>query len=319
MSEYWLNLNSHLAIILFIGVLIAERAFPIPVHLHPFWFLRKTAQHIAHRVHPSITRPRSQQRISGLMATLLMLLLWVAVPALLYWLAELKVWFSAVILWLCLFSQPWLHEAKIIQQSLQRGQKKLAQARLQRWLNRDCDSLSVLGIEKAANEQTVKRQLQAWFGVLFWFVLLGPIAALFYRVSFELNRAWPAQLNYWRDFGAVNQALFKLINWPPYVVTLALLSCIQLLQTIKLRVNKSPFNFPYFSQQEQQMFFTLTQTFPLELGGPVKYKNIKQTRIRFKHPKVTKNIPIIKAIKHVTLLQILLFIMALLAFISQNI
>src|SRR5690554_680824 len=155
------------------------------------------ARHITRRVHPSITRPRSQQRISGLMTTLIFILLWVAVPALLYWLAELKLWFGAAILWLSLFSQPWLREAKVIQQSLQNGQKQLAQTRLQRWLNRDCGSLTIFGIEKAASEQCVMRQLQGWFGVLFWYAVLGPIAALFYRVCFELNRAWPAELFYW--------------------------------------------------------------------------------------------------------------------------
>lgn len=319
MNEFWLSIDSHLAVVLFIGVLIAERAFPIPVHLHPFWFLRKTAQNIAQRVHPSITRPRSQQRISGLMAALLMLLLWVAVPALLCWLAELKLWLSAVILWLCLFSQPWLHEAKLIQHSVQRGQQKLAQARLQRWVNRDCDSLSVLGIEKTASEQCVKRQLQAWFGVVFWFVVLGPIAALLYRVCFELSRAWPAQLAYWRDFGAVSQVLFTLINWPPYVVTLAVINAIQLLHAVKTGLATRPLRFPYFSQQEQQLFFSIAQTFPLELGGPVKHQGIKQARLRFKHPAANNENRLEHAIKYFTLIQIVLFIIALLTLFGLNI
>ncbi len=311
MTELWLALNHHLATILLVSVLLAERAFPIPIHLHPFWALRHMAQHIAKRVHPAITRPRSQQRISGLMAMLLLLLLWVAVPALLYWLAELKPWLAAAILWLCLFSQPWLSEATLIQRALQHGQKQLARARLQRWLNRDCAPLSVLGIEKAASEQCVKRQLQAWFGVLFWFVVLGPIAALFYRVCFELNRAWPAQLFYWRDFGAITAALLKLINWPPYLITLAVLYCARAVTRNTTGITQR-FSFSYINHHEQQLFHALTQVFPLELGGPVKYNHKKTTRIRFKHSKAVADNRIENTIKYLNAIQCALMVIAVL-------
>lgn len=309
MTEFWLTLNQHLAIILLLGVPLVERAFPLPVHLHPFWVLRQMALQLARRVHPDITRPRSQQRISGLMATLLLLLLWVAIPALLFWLAELKLWFAAVILWLSLFSQPWQREAKLIQQALQRGQKQLARTRLQRWLNRDCAPLSVLGIEKAASEHCVKRQLQAWFGVLFWFVVLGPIAALGYRVCFELNRAWPAQLPYWRDFGTISAALFKLVNWPPYLLTLALLQGAQLVTARK------SFSLPYVRQHEQQLWHSLTLVFPLELGGPIKYNHKRMTRPRFKHPKAGSNKRIITTIKYLNAVQLFLLFIAVLIFL----
>lgn len=311
MTEFWLALNQHLAIILLLGVFLVERAFPIPVQLHPFWALRQMAQQFARRVHPTITRPRSQQRISGLMAMLLLLLIWVAVPALLYWLAELKQWFAAAILWLTLFSQPWLREAKLIQQALQRGQKQLARTRLQRWLNRDCATLSVLGIEKSASEHCVKRQLQAWFGVLFWFVVLGPIAALFYRVCFELNRAWPAQLPYWHDFGAITEALLKLINWPPYLITLAVLFCARAVTRKKTSASQL-FTFPHINHHEQQLYHSLALTFPLELGGPVKYNHKKVARKRFNHPKAVTNNRIETTIKYLNVVQLaLVFIAAL--------
>ncbi len=73
-TEYWPSLVAFLPLILFVGVLVFERALPIPVHLHPFGMFRHMAQQLARRVHPAITRTRSQQRISGLMAMLLMLL-----------------------------------------------------------------------------------------------------------------------------------------------------------------------------------------------------------------------------------------------------
>jgi len=311
-TQYWPAINGYLPLILFVGVLFAERAFPIPVHLHPFWALRQMAQLFARRVHPSNKRPRSQQRISGLMAMLFMLLFWVALPALLYSLAELKVWFAAVILWLCLSSQPWLREAQLIQKSLQRGQKQLARVRLQRWLNRDCESLSALGIEKAASEQCVKRQLQGWFGVLFWFAVAGPIAALCYRVCFELNRAWPVQLTYWRDFGAVNNALFRLLNWPPYFITLAVLTVAESFASYRRSMgHKARFNFSHFGDHEQQIFSSLTRLFRLELGGPVKYQGTKIKRLRFMHSQPLPHNRIRHTILCLTCIQFPLFIIAL--------
>ena len=62
-------------------------------------------------------------------------------------------------------------------------------------------------------EAVFRNALQRWFGVLFWFLLLGPVGALLYRLSAlacegEFARSLPAE----NLIGA--RTLHALLNWP---------------------------------------------------------------------------------------------------------
>lgn len=315
MQSLWHILLNHLPFILLASALLVERAFPIPAHIHPFVALRQMALRLAKRVHPSLQRARSQQRISGLLALLLLLLLWVCIPALLYALAELKQGFAALILGLCLFSQPWLRHAEQVQRAVNQQQKQLARARLQPWLNRDCLQLSSLGIEKAASEHTALRIVQGWWGVLFWFVLAGPLAALAYRVVFELRYAWSVDYDHWRDFGAASSGLFLLLNGLPH----ALARIIFLLLNFVMRTHPTQPNAllanPFCAQQNNQLFAILTSILPLSLGGPVKYQGVRYARTRYMHPQAPKQHLIQHSIRYLTFLQCLLFLLILPVFL----
>ncbi|RUO42944.1 hypothetical protein CWE15_05960 [Aliidiomarina taiwanensis] len=316
MESLWQTLIDHEPLVLFLSALILERTLPIPAHLHPFVALRHMALLLAKRVHPSLQRARSQQRISGLLALLLMLLLWFCVPALLYALAELKRWFGAIILWLCLFSQPWLTTATHIQQAVLRKQKQLARSRVQFWLNRECMQLSSLGIEKAASEHTALRLTQAWWGVLFWFVVAGPLAALAYRLVYELRYAWPAEYTHWRDFGAAGFGLFTLVNGLPHALLRMILQLIaKPLRTRSTHTAVPIWSNPFSPHQNMQLFALLTQVFPLALGSPVKYQGKRYPRTRFSHPNAPVQGLIQQSIRHLAYLQCLLFCVVLPAFV----
>ena len=62
-------------------------------------------------------------------------------------------------------------------------------------------------------EAVFRNALQRWFGVLFWFLLLGPVGALLYRLSAlacegEFARSLPAE-----NLMGV-RTLHSLLNWP---------------------------------------------------------------------------------------------------------
>lgn len=312
MIELSVPWQSLLPLLWLVIALCIERIFPLPAYFHPLLALRAIALQLARRVHPDPKRPRSQQRISGLMALLCLLLVSVALPSIFYLLAELKTLFAFCLLWLSLPSQPWLQEAHLIQHALQKSQKHLARNRLQRWVQRDCSNLSIFGIEKASSEQCVQRQLEAWFGVLFWFVVLGPLAALLYRCCFELKHAWPVKIPYWRDFGAPSQALFQLVNWPPYSVLLILLTVYGLFcKKNSIKAVKKAFSLPYLPQQETQLYASLAHVFPLELGGPIRYRGLFIAEPRFHHPQAPQTNRIQHCIKQLNKLQIVLLFIAL--------
>ncbi|MCC5855718.1 MAG: cobalamin biosynthesis protein [Idiomarina sp.] len=271
-----------LPFLLFVFVLLGERFLPIPQRMHPLWIFRRTAAQLARKVHPTTMRARSQQRISGLMATLLLLFLWVGIPAIFYALAELKEWFAAVLLWLALGSQPFLRESSWVDMAITKGHKRLARSRLARWLSRDCGALSPLGLRKATIEYLGRLQTQAWVGVIFWFILAGPIAAMIYRLLFELSRCWNPLAPHWRDFGAVPDAFFRLLHWPPHFISLLLIHAWSIVLKCK------PANIPTqlsqsttLSRQEQQWFKAIAHLTQTHQGGPVMYSGVKVQRPRY--------------------------------------
>ncbi|WP_113907145.1 cobalamin biosynthesis protein [Aliidiomarina celeris] len=262
---------------LFFGALIIERFLLLPLHLHPFWIFRQLAKRLAVRVHPIEPRPRSQQRISGLMAVFLLLLLWAGVLAVFYFFAALQPVFAAIILVFSLGSQPWLMHAKLIYKARAEGQKSLARSRLQQWFVRDCSSLSPLGIEKTTAEYTTRTLLQVWVGVVFWFAVLGPIAAFIYRCCAELARAWPMFSPRYADFGAVADATFRMLNWLPHqLVAYSLRALLWLARKPRLAPAAVGMH-----RQDAELFSLAAAWNGTNLGGPIIYDGRKISRTRF--------------------------------------
>jgi len=254
-----------------LGVIALDWILPRPRRFQPLWILRQSATQLAKKVHPSVARPRMQQRISGLMAAALLWVLIVGSGSAFYALVELKQLFALALLFLLLGQQPWRHEAKLILRALERDLKSLARSRLGSYLHRDCSTLTAFSMQKATLEHTI-HQLQGWCGTLFWFVLLGPIGALNYRVLFELNKAWPQRLPGWQDFGYASATLFRIFNWLPERILLSLV-------WLYLRITRRQPTVEIASQQAWYAY--LSQVTDAPLGGPVKYRGITVSRPRW--------------------------------------
>lgn len=265
--------------LLFSLVLVAERLLPLPRHLHPLHGFRALARGMAAKVHPSLQRSRSQQRISGLLATLLLTLPWLTIAALLYWLSQLNWLFAALLLFFSLCSNAPARDYQRIRHAHQRQQKQLARERLQPLVARQTHTLSAVGIAKVAIEWYSRTLTIGWLGVLLWFVIAGPIAALAYRLLVELAASWPVTRRHWRDFGAFSNALAQLASWPAYTLQWLLFAVRSLLGGKVL-----PWSFatqPWITATDGRLWRGVAMRLQCRLGGPVILDGHKRQRPRF--------------------------------------
>lgn len=252
---YWL---------LFTLVLGAERYLPLPAHFHPATALHTLAVAMAAKVHRP-ARSRSQQRIAGLMAVLTLLAPWLVIAALLLWMTELKWLFNALVLYLCLGSTR--AASCRIELALQQGQKQLAREHLQPFVQRDCQTLSATGIRKANAEASSRRLLMLWLAPLFWFFVGGPLAALAYRMLYDLATAWPVMRSKWQDFGLAASELIRSLAWPAVFIGWVILFSHRLLRG-RILPWSSPEN-PYLHRQDAIWWRALAANLQIRLSGTV--------------------------------------------------
>lgn len=259
-------------------VILTERFIPAPRLSHPLMIWRRLALAMAHKVHKP-DHPRSQQRISGLMAALTLLAPWLAIAALLYWMSDLDWLFSALVLFFCLHSHSALRDIRNTQQALALGQKQLARELLQRHLARDTAKLSPLGVHKASIECHSRLLVHGWLATLLWFIIAGPVAALAYRGLYEIALAWPVARRQWRDFGFAANWLMRGFAWPAVAFAWFVLALRHLLSGKIL-----PWRFaaqPFMHSNDGRLWRGIAHRLQISLGGPVLLDGIKQQRPRF--------------------------------------
>lgn len=108
--------------------------------------------------------------------------------------------------------------AEEIAGELRSGQLQLAQAKLDTW--RGVSGAVSTGepqvtsgmIASLTIERLFSHSLRQTFGVLFWFVLLGPAGAVLYRLSSILSRRWREASP---GFGEIPGRIFHALNWVP--------------------------------------------------------------------------------------------------------
>lgn len=267
--------------LLFSLVIWGERLLPLPYYLHPLSIFHTLAMRMSKRVHPSLKRSRTQQRISGLLAPLVLITPWLTIATLIYWLSPSDWLFAALLLFISLRTQTAIRDHNRIQQAAERQQKQLARELLQPYVARDTQPLSLLGIRKTSVEWLPRYWVQNWLGVIFWFLLAGPVVALGYRMLIELHLAWPVKQKHWQDFAAPVAAFAQLASWPGYFIFWFLLALRQLLSGKVL-----PWKFTaqrWITAPEGRLLRALSMRLQCRLGGPVFLDGIKRQRPRFQY------------------------------------
>lgn len=128
---------------------------------------------------------------------------------------------NVLIVYLTLGFRHYSHYFTSIQMALGAGDEATARGLLAEWTRQDTVGLEPNEIARIAVEKALITTHRNVFGVFFWFLLpLGPAAAVMYRVSEYLARAWnePDHMKH-EAFGQFAAKAFYWIDWIPARLT----------------------------------------------------------------------------------------------------
>ncbi|WBS04318.1 CobD/CbiB family protein [Pseudoduganella sp. SL102] len=128
---------------------------------------------------------------------------------------------NVLIVYLTLGFRHYSHYFTSIQLALNAGDEAAARALLSEWTRQDTVGLEAAEIARIAVEKALITTHRNVFGVFFWFLLpLGPAAAVMYRVSEYLARAWNEPDHMKNEaFGQFAARAFYWIDWIPARLT----------------------------------------------------------------------------------------------------
>ena len=204
-------------------VILIDRVWHIPERVNPVTLFRLMVVNLGKRVCPDASSPASQHMISGTLGIIVLLLPLLVVTAIIISAMEFKYVIDGIILFGCLGFHRTRQQYKAVIACLSKQKKLLARERLSYMVARQTDRLSDIGIAKAAIESYLLRFLQQYVGVLFWFLVAGPMAALSYRLLLEFRWQWHRQQPGFSHFSQPAYYLTQWLIWPGYVIGTLLL------------------------------------------------------------------------------------------------
>ncbi|MDP5254565.1 MULTISPECIES: cobalamin biosynthesis protein [unclassified Vibrio] len=192
--------------------LIIHALLPIPASFHPITWWKQFAKQLSNKVNQGHAR---YQQFAGALAWAMMIL----PSAALLWAVSSLVWqqqlYQLALLLLALDLRPMWKTIQTVINALQQDDKQQARRQLNQVLNRDCDTLSALGIGKACAEYLIMGFGKHGWAVVFWFLFTGGIGALLYRLCSELSRVWSVKLDNYQDFGRVSHTIANTLSALP--------------------------------------------------------------------------------------------------------
>jgi adenosylcobinamide-phosphate synthase len=231
---------------------------------------------MAHKVHLSKNRSPYQQKISGWMATMMLILPVITMLALVIQFAEFPIFFDGLLLFISIYFHPQLKRIKNTYNGLISEKKVLVRHQLQEVCLRETNNLSSLGITKAAIEATVLRFIYQVITPLFWFMVFGGVGAITYRLIYELNQEWNQKRVVNQSFGRPIGLIYTFISWIPTQLALITLCFAENLSAGLsawiTHLNKKP---------RHQIIAVASSALKIELGGPVIYDNRKYRFFKF--------------------------------------
>jgi adenosylcobinamide-phosphate synthase len=272
--------------VVLLAALLLESWIPIPARWKPSALI-PLLQRLVKRVNRK-NASGQQQWLTGL------LLPWVViVPSLIAsWsvrnLAPWEALFDILLLSWLLESQPIKEALLAIRQLLQQDKLALARLQLSRWVLRDTQSLSSMGVCKAAIEMSILRLMGQWITIAFGYLLLGIHGALFCRLIQLLAQSCNMKLETNRICGEFSARMLQTLNTIPVFLFLLL----QLSQPRGFTAIKNAFRqFRHWPAITSGLLLSnIGTSLGIGLGGPRFYQGnkIRYARIGAHHdPSVT--------------------------------
>lgn len=252
-------------------IVIVERYVPWPDKYHPISFIKVLAKGMQAKV---LTLERSsiqQQKISGTLACIVLLLPFCTLLAVFKYLSEYPIFFEALMLLIALRFQDIPKQTRRVCAALSKNKKMLARHALSQIIMRETDKMSPLGLVKANIESLLLRYSYQYCSVIFWYLLTGGVGALIYRLIYELSLCWNTKLARFKHFGQPVRNVVNILQWLPS--KLASLSVV-----IAVNIGQgSAAIFQRISYQCNHLFVLnlCGASLGIELGGPAYYEQQK--------------------------------------------
>ncbi|MCW8107509.1 cobalamin biosynthesis protein [Alteromonas ponticola] len=237
-----------------------------PSAYHPLSLLRIMANNMAKKVLPLKQDPSLQHYISGALGVIVLITPFAVLVGLLVYIAEYPLFFEAVLmLALVDFSHIRFQYARVVA-AVGNHKKMLSREMLNPIVYRDCTRLTDIGIAKAAIESLVLRFCYQYWGVLFWFLVAGPVTALVYRMLLTLNWEWhwrkPGYLRFSQPVHNLTKALRAI---PAFIAIIALCMVTNPLKAWRALMNTK------VRDQSSLILAVMGGGHDIKLGGPAFY------------------------------------------------
>ncbi len=186
-----------------------------PKRWHPLVGFGHLANRTEQLFHQQKSSPK-QQIISGFIAVMALLL---PISTVCYYIAEIDIInniFAVVMLTLCIGHKSLHDHAQPIASSLESGDIQQARYHTSRIVSRDP---ATLHIPRAAIESVLENGADSVFSALFWFLIGGVPAVIFYRLSNTLDAMWGYRNQQYLYFGRFAARLDDVLNYIPARLT----------------------------------------------------------------------------------------------------
>jgi len=271
MEHGFINNLSILLSVVLLKIILSIFLIKEPLHLFRFF-----CDQLAKKVN-NPNNGQNQQKIAGIVGMFTTLIPLIII----FWLFEdfIEVtWlWHAFLLYLALGSFGLTRISMKISKALMVNKTYEAKQMLQPLVLRETDKLSTLGISKTTIEMQLLQTIQQCFAVSFYFLLIGPLAALAYRLMLEMHYSWNIKKKGFSSFGKHINSLIQLLQWLPtrlFVFILLLGTIGQNFILFWRLINKH-----YFSLNNHIALYALSLALEKKLGGVAIYNNEKTRRV----------------------------------------
>ncbi len=264
------------ALLIMWGALLFHLILPIPHSAHPITAWHYIAKRLALKVNTS--DDFQQSKLSGALALVVLM-----TPVIILLVAfRPLVWQPQLYdLGLLLLSLDWRSNERLTRQlvdALSQQDKKLARQVLGERLNRETDTLSLVGLGKAGAETIIMGYTRNVICVLFWYGVFGGIGAFCYRLIAELARSWSPALQRFYPFGLATVKLLAILDLLPMRLYAIFISIGKNTSTVLSSIQQQARSWPL--PGPSWVLISVGCKSELALGGPAIYAGTKQERAR---------------------------------------
>ncbi|WP_247749604.1 cobalamin biosynthesis protein [Pseudoalteromonas viridis] len=207
------QLQAHTGLLIFLLATLSAIGFRTSSLYHPNVVMTLLFANLAQKVFRPKS-PASYQWLSGSLAFILPILVILLLLATLGYLSFYPQWLGGLVLFLCLDIQ---HErrAKRIAILLKQQQKAAARQLLGAMVNRDVETLSLMGICKACLDSLALRGIRHFYLVIVFYLIGGPLLALSYKLMLLCEHAWRSKMRPDTSFIRPLQISLSILEWLP--------------------------------------------------------------------------------------------------------